>query len=619
MLDAELWPLSTEAEVSRQREAFEAWLSERGGRLIDQVLKPYLTIYRIECHRPLGDDLLNHRDVRTVDLLPRLGLEPGLVLTSVQDLEEVPAPPDAAPAVVVLDSGLTSGHPALAPAVGDTASFLDGLGADDEHGHGTFVGGIALYDQVEECLRNRSFVPVLRLFSGRILDEQNRSDPQLIENQVENAVRYFVDEYGCRVFNLSYGDKNKPYRGRHVSGLAVTLDALSRELGVLFVVPTGNLEVGDEGAPDDWRSEYPTYLTGPDATLLDPAPALNALTVGSLAREDIGQQQLNWPDDPAYRAVATTNQPSPFTRHGPSVNAAVKPDLVDYGGNLIVDVRAGHGAQRPAGVVSTSHAFATGNPFKMDAGTSFAAPRVAHAAARFLGELPNASIDLCRAMLVAHARAIPDCTTLLPDANDERRVVGYGLVDRSALYRSLENCVSLWAEESIQNDRHHFYEVPVPAEFWSPGRRSREITVALAYRPAVRTTRIDYRAASISFKFVQAASLSDVVRMFNRAVDRSDTEHVAERTARRRFTEQVRSRGTVQASTWTFTQPSEAVKRSSWFVVVTRRDPPWGNNLSSGRERYALTVTISDRAAVNARLYARIEAQLRQRVRVRTT
>ena len=102
------------------------------------------------------------------------------------------------------------------------------------------------------------------------------------------------------------------------------------------------------------------YLLGDTAALLDPAPALNALTVGSLARHERNER---WPDDPGYRPVARTDQPSPFTRHGPSVNRAIKPDLVDYGGNLIVNVRAGG---RPAagrqgvGELSTSRDFAAG-------------------------------------------------------------------------------------------------------------------------------------------------------------------------------------------------------------------------------------------------------------------
>ncbi len=623
IIDIELWPCARRDEAERQWAAFESWVMERDGRVVDKVQKPHLTIYRLRCERPLADDLLRHRDVRSVDLPPRIGLEQALLITDIQQLEETPPPPDDAPGIAVLDTGIVAGHPLLAPAIGDTQSFLAGAGADDEHGHGTFVSGIALYDDVAACLRNRRFVPELRLFSGRILDEQNQGDPRLIENQVEEAVRYFVEEYGCRVFNLSYGDRNKPYRGRHVAGLALTLDALSREFDVLFVVPTGNID--DRDGPNDWRAEYPHYLTRESAALLDPAPALNALTVGSVARHDRYQP---WPDDPAYRSVARVDQPSPFTRHGPSVNGAIKPDLVDYGGNGAIAVRAGsRQLQKRQGVgeLSTSLRFASGRLFAENSGTSFAAPRVAHAAARVFTTLPNASVDLCRALLVAHARP-PDWADLFSnDAEALRNIAGYGLLDRSALYRSLDDCVTLWAEGSIENRRHHFYQVPIPAQFWSSGMRVRELTVALAYRSPVRTTRIDYRAVSLSFKLVQAASLDQLARAFDAAVDKNTAPSVQERDRNRRFSETTRSRGTVQASTWTFKRSSPELRKDPWFVVVTRNDPPWGETLASEREPYGLTAVLSDRKAqqphllAEPRLYAAIQERLRARARARAT
>ena len=617
IIDAELWPVAARSDAARLRDAFETWVIERAGEIIDSVKQPYLTVYRIRCGDSLVQDLLNHRDVRTVDLPPRVGLESALVFTPIQELDAVPEPPNEAPGVVVLDSGLATGHPVIAPAVGDAESFLPDVSEADDHGHGTFVSGIALYDDVAECVRTRSFIPELRIFSGRVLDQNNRSDPYLIENQVEKAVRHFVDQYGCRIFNLSYGDLNKPYRDRHVAGLAVTLDALSRELDVLFVVPTGNFD-GDEDGPDDWRGEYPTYLTGDASVLLDPAPALSALTVGSLARYE---RHERWPDDPSYLPVARSDQPSPFTRHGPSVNGAIKPDLVDYGGNLMINAHAG-GHQvtgiRYVGELSTSHNFAAGRPFAVDSGTSFATPHVTHAAARILKEYPIVNVDRCRALLVAHART-PDACSQLFAGNPVavREVTGYGLVDRSALCQSIESCVTLWTEESIENRHHQFFEIPVPAEFWSSGRRARELTVALAYRPAVRTTRIDYRAAAISFKLVQAQSLDEVVNSFDAAVDIDSTTTIRERQSGRRFSERERSRGTVQASTWTFTQPSEALRECSWFVVVTRNDPAWGSTLSSGRESYALAVTLTDRLVQEPRLYTRIQARLRERARAR--
>lgn len=618
LLDVELWPL--DRGIQQARSAFESWLGEHGGEKLDAVRQPYLTLYRVRCSASVAERLLNHRDVRTVDLPPRLGLEPSLLFVDIEEFDEVPAPPSGAPGIAVLDSGLAAGHPMLAPAVGDAQTFLQDTTEADDHGHGTMVAGIALHDDVAACVRDRRFVPTLRLFSGRILDDRNAGDPRLIQNQVEQAVRYFVNQYGCRVFNLSYGDLNKPYQKRHITGLAVTLDALSREQNVLFVVPTGNFE-GDQSGPVDWRGDYPAYLNNQRAPLLDPAPALNALTVGSLARYDQDRRSAQYPDDPAYQPVARADQPSPFTRAGPSVNGTIKPDLVDYGGNYSVDVRGGdHPLVHSVGELSTSREFAAGRLFAQDAGTSFAAPHVAHAAARILAELPDASPDLCRALLTAHASPPQACTDLFEnDTEALRNLVGYGLVDRSALYRSFEACVTLWAEGSIQNNRHHFYEVPIPAEFWQGNKRNRQLTAALAYRPPVRTTRIDYCAVDIRFHLAKANSLDEVAQSFNAATERDAHPNIPEWSRNRKVTAQQRSHGTVQASTWSFKQPSQRTRESSWFIVVTRKDPAWGEDFASERENYALAVKLSDRLADQPRLYTRIQARLRARARARAT
>ena len=181
LIDAELWPLARGNEASRLRSAFEAWVQDYGGEIIDSVRQPYLCVYRIRCRLSLANNLLRHRDIRSVDLPPRIEMELALAFTPVQALEQIRSPPEDAPGIAVLDSGIVAGHPVLGPAVGDAQSFIPGVSEADEHGHGTFVSGIALCDDVADRLRNQVFIPKLRIFSGRILDEHNRRDRYLIE------------------------------------------------------------------------------------------------------------------------------------------------------------------------------------------------------------------------------------------------------------------------------------------------------------------------------------------------------------------------------------------------------------------------------------------------------
>ena len=135
----------------------------------------------------------------------------------------------------------------------------------------------------------------------------------------------------------------------------------------------------------------------------------------------------------------------------------------------------------------------------------------------------------------------------------------------------------------------------------------------------MRTTRVDYRAVGITFNLVKANSLNEVAHSFNAATERETNPSMSERSVNREVTAQQRSRGTVQSSTWTFKQPSQSTRDSSWFVVVTRNDPPWGESLASERESYALTVALADRLAEQPRLYTRIEARVRARARARAT
>lgn len=614
VIDVELWPVSNSIDRDRSWQAFETWLREQGIEKLDAVKQAALLLYRVRVNLNQAELLLRHRDVRLVDLPARYALEISALQADIQDLPPVTPPAANAPGVVVLDSGVATGHPLLAAAVGDAQSFIAGLGPADEHGHGTRVAGIALYGDVEESLRSGEFVPSLRLFSGRILNANNSNETKLIETQVETAVRYFHQEYGCRVFNLSYGDRRKPYRGRHVRGLAVTLDTLAREIGVLFVVPTGNIEA----MPADIRAEYPRYLLSPDAALLDPATALNVLTVGSLARWDATFYAQRYQDDPAEQPVSRHDQPSPFTRSGPSVGGAIKPELIAYGGNYAVNVLA---ANRPIigrglGELSTCVNFAAGQLLAEESGTSFAAPHIAHLAARLIAEHPQTDHNLLRALLVVHAGWPAPCTALFADKTERLRVCGYGKVEEGALDRSNEHEATLIAGDGIPDRHHHFYEIPLPESFVDGRARTRQIAIAVAHSPAVRTTRVKYKSCGIEFRLVWADDLSHVAQMFNAATSRNNYQRIPE-ASNPRIGARNRAGGTVQSDLWTMTRITAQRRVQKLFVVVTRLDENWGGELNLVEEPYALAVTLRDRENTEARLYTQLQARLRPRIQAR--
>ena len=595
---------------------FNQHLEGKGIEVLDELAQPSLVMVRVRCNRQQAEDiLLRYRDVRTLDLPPRFGIELSTLLT---DIGEIPPPVFAAddvPSITVLDSGLTTGHPLIAPAVGDSQGFVSPDHRPDDHvpeGHGTFVSGLALYGDVAAAMRARQFVPLFRLFSGKVFKDDGTDQTNFVERSVEEAVRYFRTEYGCRVFNLSYGDLNKVYDGRHLRGLAYTLDVLSRNLGVLFVVSSGNRML--HSLPRPLRERYPDFLFAAENRILDPGTALNAITVGGLAEHEATRGAQRYPAHLEVTAVARRDQPSPITRCGPSVNGAIKPDFVEYSGNVAAD-RYGNPQRHGLGVLSLNSGFRSGRPFCEDIGSSFAAPIVARKAARLLAELPGASPNLLRAMLGAHANWPEACVSLLdPQENAEGkqkllRAIGYGRVDEQALYRSLDQTVTLVAEEDIELDQHHFIHLPVPDSWWARGRRWRVVRVSLAYAPEVRTTRLDYRATRVRFSFVNASTLDDVTAAFRR--NREDG--MGERGANRWIASDKRNGGTLQVSEWRFGQN---LQRNNLYVVVTRQDAQW-SPVADRPESYALSVVLDDRECAEAGLYAEVRAVLRARARVR--
>lgn len=151
VLDAELWPQERQDKRQALLRSFLDWSRDQGIQRLDDISQPSLVMVRVRCNRAQAEQLLRHRDVRTIDLPPRLGVSVALLHTDINQFPQIDPPDDDAPAIAVLDSGLTPGHALLGASVGDAQGYLaPHRSPDDEapHWHGTFVSGLALYGDI---------------------------------------------------------------------------------------------------------------------------------------------------------------------------------------------------------------------------------------------------------------------------------------------------------------------------------------------------------------------------------------------------------------------------------------------------------------------------------------
>jgi len=626
VVDLELWPRESLQANRRECDQTVDWLKEKGAEVWDQIATGSVILIRARLTGSVLDEALELETVRVIELPPALYLETSEYDTELREIT-IEGPEDGdATTVAVLDSGVIAGHPLIAPALGEEVSFVPGSEAPDETGHGSAVAGFVLYGDLERCVEQKRFSTALRLLSGKVLSgDRDEYDRRLIANQVVDAVNYFNGELGCRIFNISFGDAQQPYDGRHVKGLATVLDELARERDIVFVVSAGNF-LGTDDVPGDWRSDYPNYLCKREARIIDPAPALNAITVGSLARYDVNRNAVRYPRDVNYQPVARVDELSPFTRTGPGPNGAIKPELVEYGGNVSVDLRAGgeprfNPADPSISEIAVKHAYIGDRLFVPVIGTSFAAPKVSHIAARLLHEYPDASANLVRALLLLNAAWPSAATTLLGSAGDDADHLGYfgygyGLADCDKTLYSLETCVTLVAEERIGVDQTQFFEIPLPQDFLATGKCERSIRIALAHCPPCRSTRKAYKGSKIAFKVVVEDDVDTLAARFREG---SALENIGE-WGNITPGSQLRGRGTAMAASKTIKvlpNNSPLLHGKRIFVIVTHQVEDWAKDLVQNQEQYALAVALEERVKNDVRLYTQLRARLRQRARAR--
>lgn len=429
-----------------------------------------------------------------------------------------------APLAAVIDSGVFSANPLLSNViVGEVEFDTTENTTSDLNGHGTGVAGIIVYGDLPNCIKSNVFKPLVRICNGKVMHNENgnTSFPLDVrpEQLVKEAIEHFHQEYNCRIFNLSVGDRDNIYNGGRQFAWAEMLDQLSRNLDVVIVISAGNVSfpyINEAASRKELIEKSRDQLFHPEHRLIDPATSAIGVTVGSITRYDEPEVQ---PNRNVRLSAGERNFPSVFTRIGKGVNKAIKPDLVDYGGNYAFhQITRGdtrwfmHDRNLMEPTLNNNFQ----NIFRGYCGTSFSAPHVTHLAARLeksigsqLGATPSA--NLIRAFLVNSAKYEPRMIEWAEESLDpfytgksnpkqERklRLLGYGKSDDSILF-SNEKQVTLFAEDKLDLRSFHLYRLPVPKQFLEV-RADKRISISLAHDPVTRLSRKEYLSCNLWFE-----------------------------------------------------------------------------------------------------------------------
>lgn len=634
-LDLQCWCPEDPDDARRRNARTVSAVEQGGGRVLDQTVRHRsgLSLIRVDVSAELARTITNLPDVRRIDRIPRPLISQLETMSAGADLLPVaqePAP--NAPLVAVIDSGVRSSHPLIAPAF-VAAIGAEGLEAErDGSGHGTFVASLALYGSLEPLLQRRTqaVAPAARLMSVRVLADNNEFlEADLWENDLMWALEAAAAE-GARIINISIGDPRRPYSPARPTPLAATVDEFVRRSGAVVVISTGNMSLDAHEMGDDY--DFTSRLLDSDDTgMLDPATSALALTVGALGGDE-GQGARRATSNIDLRPLGRPDVPSPMTRTGPGAGRMIKPEAALPGGHLVYTDTDRFPRPSPTTSVVGAHGTDPNRVLALDVGTSFAAPLLTHIAARAMGANPDLSGRGIRALVLASVRPLPPYLDPVSAATIERqrRLTGYGRPDAERAAYSTDHRAVLVAEESLRVDNVHLYVVPIPPSFFETGGW-RRITVSLAFDPDTRPTRLDYLGSRMQVHVYKGADTDTVADAYLAerqrptvsgprpdSADGSDDAKVEVPAVLERFRENLqpaptyRSRGAHLFGTFDRQHRLKA-EEGTEYVIAVQNVNRW--SLTEASEDYALCVVL-EREQGRTPIYADLRAALQVEIPV---
>jgi hypothetical protein len=532
---------------------------------------------------------------------------------SVEKLGEFISPPSDAPMVCIVDSGVTIENPFLKPVVREDLilSFLrtesDKDNPNDECGHGSGVASLASYYALN-LYQNAENRGKIWIASARVLNQDNEiEDERLFSKILEEVVKTFT-LIGIKIFNLSIQFINRKWHEEakrtipRRSWIARTIDKLSREHNIVFITVTGNISTSNVKYYYGDGLAYPEYFIDDEASIYDPGQASLAITVGSMSPTTQAVGQIT-----TAMAIAEKHQPSPFTRCGPGINREIKPELVEYGGNYLLDQNGTVRENPGMNVIMASHQLTPAITHK--SGTSFAAPRVAHKMARILYDMQSLgfydiSASLLKALTVNSATYPPYYGNFdnFKQAMDEKKpkhwlnVVGYGIPDDIRATECDKYTAILIFQEKIQPNTVKFFEIPVPeCLVETPPTKVKRLTVTVVYAPEVQRWGLEtYLGTTLKWRMFRGNVDQEEVIKYMSVEEEENDEETGENPKELKFEPGItlRSRGTVQHGICEWKQHKSEYSQNCYTLAIAAYEK-W-NRENPDPVPYAVVVRLED-------------------------
>lgn len=514
-IDIELWkmtdPQKNEIFIQQLKDAYSDFSRFR---ITDTLTTKSFVLLRVKLTKSVFDEIIELNEIARVDRPSLLEFNPfEFTRPDISDITFNEPSADAS-GILIIDSGIISNHPMLERCVGGEENFQSGeTELQDTVGHGTAVAGCAAYGDIQNALVSRIFSPENWIFSAKVMySEKNLNDDtvnaiydpeKLVEHQFKDAVESFLSNsgYHIKVVNISLGDSNKVWHKHYFRQLP--LAALIDELAFTFPDVTFIISAGNQNPINFYNTvreivdNYPAYLTdNENFKIINPATSALALTIGSIA-ETIRISEERYGTDNIKIPVANEHQPSPFTRTGAGINGMIKPELVEYGGNLILAENYSRITDDIGGKIALLNNKVIEDIIKYDYGTSYSTPKVAYLAGKISNKFPQKSANFIKNMLLVGSDYPFVPNKKFYNTNDKKKaeikhllIGGYGLSNFDRAVNSYKNRAVLWDEGEIGLNQIKIYSLQLPDIFFGK-KGKKKITVVLTFNPETRLTRGD--------------------------------------------------------------------------------------------------------------------------------